>query len=360
METTMPFSRSVVSLLSGLIAVGLASQISSTGRAQTAEASRAEAVELRVRLAGPSLMMVPVYLNGHGPYDFVLDTGSTITTVDAALAAEVGLSRTGQTAIASLQGGESVIETSMTASVVVGGMEVRRLTVGLAKRVDGMPVRARGVLGEDFLRQFDVLLDYDHSRLTLMTAAAGEQQRMCGEHVLFVWPGEGAAGNRLIVETALPWQRQRARLLLDTGTNVMVLLSAKSGLRPAGLEAVRVSGNAVSRERSMLGGRVGRAHVRLGVVEVELDVLSLMESAGTEAGLEGMLPPSAFHAVFISHSGGVRDLQSCGADGGAGGVLHDAQDEALKARQRTRLYRQTQNSIMVAEQMAAFISKCSS
>ena len=40
------------------------------------------AATIRPRFTGRSLIAVPVLLDGTGPYDFVVDTGAQITTID--------------------------------------------------------------------------------------------------------------------------------------------------------------------------------------------------------------------------------------------------------------------------------------
>ena len=47
------------------------------------------AVSIRPRFTARSLFAVPVMLDNRGPYDFVLDTGAQITTIDPQLAPEL-------------------------------------------------------------------------------------------------------------------------------------------------------------------------------------------------------------------------------------------------------------------------------
>jgi len=46
---------------------------------------------LEMRLLGGRLPVVPVYLEGQGPFDFLLDTGTNSTIVTPELAARLGL-----------------------------------------------------------------------------------------------------------------------------------------------------------------------------------------------------------------------------------------------------------------------------
>jgi predicted aspartyl protease len=115
-----------------------------------------------VRNGGGTLVFVPVRVNGMGPYEFVLDTGSSNSSVDRSLVRRLGLPRTGQ---------EHRVQ-GVTGSGMVPIVKVRRWTIG------GVPLRATslavvdlgmgvaGLLGSDELRHFgSVTLDFQHDRI---------------------------------------------------------------------------------------------------------------------------------------------------------------------------------------------------
>src|SRR5271170_2535304 len=54
---------------------------------------------LRLRLVQSSQIIVPVEINHSGPYDFLVDTGSQITTIDPLLASELHLKIQGTTGV---------------------------------------------------------------------------------------------------------------------------------------------------------------------------------------------------------------------------------------------------------------------
>jgi predicted aspartyl protease len=112
--------------------------------------------------ADGTLVFVPVRVNGRGPYEFVLDTGSSNSSVDRSLVRRLGLPRTGQQH--RVQG--------VTGSGTVPIVKVRQWTIG------GVPLRAHslavvdlgmgvsGLLGSDELRHFSsVTLDFQHDRI---------------------------------------------------------------------------------------------------------------------------------------------------------------------------------------------------
>jgi len=265
-----------------------------------------QTIELRMRANDLPLAVVPVYINGSGPFDFVVDTGSTVTMVDEDLAAQSRLQPSGQTNIVSVQTGETAMITTIADSVVVEGAEAKHLQLGVVKNLRSLPVKVRGVLGEDFLSRFDVLIDYEHGTLTLTTDGNLLPQRICGEKVSLGTRGEDTAGtvfNRLIVNARLPsLGRMTARLLLDTGTDSMVLFENRLALPPGAREAVTISGDALGGARVVDGTILHTMPVRVGRQGSEVAVKTLIMRSAATSDVDGMLPLSAFRSIFISHS----------------------------------------------------------
>ena len=68
----------------------------------------AGAEEISFRLARRHLVIVPVDVNEQGPFEFLLDTGSTTSLVDRELADELRLRSLGQTVVRTAAGTERV------------------------------------------------------------------------------------------------------------------------------------------------------------------------------------------------------------------------------------------------------------
>jgi Aspartyl protease len=113
-------------------------------------------------------MLVSVTINQSGPYDFVLDTGTQMTVVDQALAADLHLAKTGDVNVAgmSLQGGAMFAQVG---SVALGEHVSKNVSVLVydMKSLQAAGFAIRGLLGEDFLSKFDVLIDNAHNVLCL-------------------------------------------------------------------------------------------------------------------------------------------------------------------------------------------------
>lgn len=127
--------------------------------------------EVEFRLVGPNeaALVVPVSINGREPVDFVLDTGATLTCVDVSLARVLGLkaeSPMGGVGIGAMTVGR--IETVRIDTLRVGHAVAYDIT---ACRLDLEPLRvafgAQGLLGLNFLKSFDVALDFERYVLTI-------------------------------------------------------------------------------------------------------------------------------------------------------------------------------------------------
>jgi hypothetical protein len=183
---------------------------------------------LPLRLVQGSLIIVPVEINHSGPYDFLVDTGAQITTVDSSLAAKLGLKAQGSAGIGGvatyghyplvnldlLQAGTHDIPNSL---VVI--QDLNQL-----KEADS---RILGILGDNFLEHFDILID---NRLHLLCLDASEALALAvkGEHVALEAPrgtqDDLPSTRPLIVSARLPAAKGVPMLLrLDSGSKAPVL-----------------------------------------------------------------------------------------------------------------------------------------
>jgi predicted aspartyl protease len=128
--------------------------------------------ELPFRLAGPggAAIVVPVYINGHGPVDLILDTGATLTCVDTAFARRLALPvRRGMLGMGVTVGGSGRLALHAVDSLRVGGAVARKLTVCAMdlRALQSIERNVHGLLGLNVLREFRVTLDFERSVLRL-------------------------------------------------------------------------------------------------------------------------------------------------------------------------------------------------
>lgn len=111
----------------------------------------------------------PVWINGQGPFDFVVDTGANRTVITTALAAQLGLPDAGSAQIHGVAGiepaGTAIIDTLRVGDVVTRKIRAPTLSRGR--------LGADGLLGVDVLRNRRVTIDFQHNQFRI-TASRGD------------------------------------------------------------------------------------------------------------------------------------------------------------------------------------------
>jgi hypothetical protein len=270
---------------------------------------------LPLRLVQSSLIVVPVQINQSGPYDFVVDTGAQVTTIDSSLVAELRLKLEGTAGVE----GVATSTRSALAHLERLGAGTHSVPNVLAVIQNLAQLRAadphiRGILGENFLAHFDLLIDNRRQMLCLddsnvLASAVG------GEHVALAEP-RGSHQDMpftrpIIVSARLSGSDAGPVLLrLDSGSNAPVLYAAD--LRAGNPQPLTVNGpkrpvNGVEQAFRALAPRdvqVGRNSVR------QVPFMTPVNSIGNGASPreDGLLPTMAFQRVFISYGGGYAAL----------------------------------------------------
>jgi hypothetical protein len=159
------------------------------------------AASLPLRMVNSHQTIVAVSVNHAGPFNFMLDTGTQMTMLDPKLAATLKLTTSGTAEV------ESVAVSASAAFAQVELIEVgsrwaanQRVLVYDLRNLQTTGLDIQGVLGEDFLEQFDMLIDNGHSILCL-GAAGTMQAEVKGQHVALVEPkgGDSTLAHSLIV-----------------------------------------------------------------------------------------------------------------------------------------------------------------
>ena len=113
-------------------------------------------------------MILAVSINHAGPFAFLLDTGTQMTVVDQSLAAELNLKSTGKADLAgvSLKGAARFAQIN---ALEVGDHLVadQGVLVYDMSSVQEAGFGVRGLLGEDFLSRYDVLINNTHKVLCI-------------------------------------------------------------------------------------------------------------------------------------------------------------------------------------------------
>jgi len=115
------------------------------------------------------LPVVPVFVNGEGPYQFILDTGASVCVVSPELSQTLGLEY-GKSGVSRGISDEKAYNTSYVKTLAVGAVQCTDLEVivmdcsHISERVE---TQVDGYLGYGFLKEFSVTINYPEQTLTL-------------------------------------------------------------------------------------------------------------------------------------------------------------------------------------------------
>jgi hypothetical protein len=257
-----------------------------------------------------SQMIVAVSVNHSGPYNFLLDTGTQMTMVDPALAAELHLNTEGSAGVAGV-GFLASAPFAQLDLIEVGSHAVANQKVLVFDFQNSHSVDLhlfRGVLGEDFLGGFDVLIDNAHNLLCLDDSSAMAAD-VKGPHIALMAPARATNGmpalRSLIIAARLSDATRPVRLKLDSGSNVSFLFYTA---RYMPLELLA--------RTSLLGGGFDRAQRPVSTIplqDLQIGPLEFArvsfftytdssEGASRTSAYDGILTLGIFRQVFISHT----------------------------------------------------------
>jgi hypothetical protein len=250
------------------------------------------------RLYDKYLILVEANVNGAGPFTFLLDTGSTHTVIDPGLARQLQAPVIGEASLVTV----SDVRKDRLArlkEVRVGDSVVSELGA-IIDKMDEEKLKApgiRGILGEDFLSQFDLLIDYRARTVRFDgDAPSGERYRI---ETIGRYRGMPTT-NRLLIEAEFDdVSGGKVQLQLDTGAKLPELFP----IRRDTLTFQPWAGSLAF--SSGLNGSMIHAHttIRVGTTLIsDLDVVQFRRGVAFDA--VGLLPAAIFHSIYISHSGG--------------------------------------------------------
>jgi hypothetical protein len=272
---------------------------------------------LPLRLLQRSQIVVPISINHTGPYDFLVDTGAQVMTVDRALAAELHLKTQGTagvtgvgvyaraplTQLESVDAGSHIVENVLAVIQDLG-------QTALADR------KVRGVLAGNFLEHFDLLIDYPLGLICLDDAAEmGKKVR--GIHIPFS-PEAGAntstpAPQKLILLAHVPGiEKRMLRLQLDSGINSPLLYGAGEDLRPGQLAGAPLRSRGTDGAEHAFAVLVSQ-DVQVGPHSLHQVQFVMPMTSGKNlpiADVDGLLPTMLFRRVYVSYSSHYVVLES--------------------------------------------------
>jgi predicted aspartyl protease len=123
-----------------------------------------KSAKVKFRLAGGAqpLILLPVHVNEHGPFDFIFDTGAGTSLLSSELSKQLGVkvigSKEGQSAGGKVSVSLAKVDSLAVAESKVDDVDVGIVDLGQIEKTIG--VKIDGDLGYNFLKHFRIAIDY--------------------------------------------------------------------------------------------------------------------------------------------------------------------------------------------------------
>lgn len=255
------------------------------------------------RVLRGAFIVVPVFVGDKGPFDFILDTAGETSLIDSTLARKLEPARPDSVPLDTPNGQQNA------SLVIVPSLSVGSLVTTQAEilETDLRPfshsgLAIMGVLGEDVLSQFNLLLDY-RNRSVAFYAKTESQSPIAGSHL----PISIAHACPFVI-AELPDGRT-LRLFLDSGANSLVLHNIHiPEFHPCSSSAGYPCGSSAhgGMLRSAAGiSKVIQGHItglRIGDVYFPDVAAVISPQALPDDPVNGDLPLSLFRQVYINFS----------------------------------------------------------
>jgi Aspartyl protease len=262
---------------------------------------------LPIRLVNHYQIVVPVIINHAGPYDFMLDTGTDTTIIGPSLAVELHLGTQGSAIVSGVGFSESArfaqVDLLEAGTHAVANQEV--LVYGLMN-LRSVDSHIRGILGEDFLTHFDMLID-NGKRLLCLDDSGSMRAEVNGPHIPLVVPelerDGGPSPSVLILSARLSDGSQPARLKLDSGTNTSFLYNTNGPMAPGGYSSRLGVGSGADGVQKIFSA-LPPQQVKIGSIRlpnVTFMALVYPQKDSNKKAFDGLLSTDLFRRVFINH-----------------------------------------------------------
>jgi hypothetical protein len=259
---------------------------------------------IKLTTASWGYLIVPVSINGTGPYPFLLDTGSNSTLVRNELLDTLGISSKKLTP-AHVTAGVSYLRQTVAESVTVADLSINGLAIeGIdADQISRLRVSVQGVLGEDFLKHFDILID-NHAKTLTLDHGFDLARSLTGDHLPLSFSGMRSGHStvdRLVLGLNLPPSKATTHFLIDSGTNYATVFPSEPmphrGSSMPGATLLTFIGNSRC--------RIDLVTLKVGTNTFPGSGLASCEGITRDkVDVDGTLPTNIFDRLFISHASG--------------------------------------------------------
>jgi hypothetical protein len=235
--------------------------------------------DVPLRITQRHLLVDQVYVDGAGPFRFVIDTGAQSSSIRADVAARIGLRAAYRVENESV-GGFRYLPAAVASRISLGQWPAEHVEL-VIHDLDAMRLvdpRVQGVLGQNFLSRFNYLLDVRGRRLSF-------EEEPAGERIPF-----RRVSDRMVVRSG------DMSLVLDSGCGDLILFHEREQLRETGT-MMKVA--AVTAAPDVRMGLLPKLRVGERVLKnVQTAVLPQTSSSS-----DGLLPLTLFNSVYVNNDG---------------------------------------------------------
>ena len=255
---------------------------------------------VRFREVQSHLIIIPVSINGAGPFDFIFDTGASATIIDSEIAKQLSLH---SAEAASINSGAmtNVVTCYRLDNLTLGAKSVENLTVPCAElsEIHSIGPKIRGVLGQDFLSRFNYILNYRDQRIEF--EENGEFENNLRGTRMAVDRDRG----RVIIAVQPSSQRKQASpFVLDSGAARMVVFKAALGnfevVMDHGLDGIAYGSTVLGKQMAATGRLQS---IRVGDERLPDVPVRIVENREALKGRpeHGLLPTSLFRSIYFNN-----------------------------------------------------------
>jgi len=207
-----------------------------------------------------NLIIVPLYINGKGPYSFILDTGvNPLIITDASIIDSLNLKSLRTTKLAGLGEGND-IEAYLTnqisvrlESAIIDNMPTAILKEDIFNLSNHVGIRIYGLMGYYFFNSFTVKIKYPAKRMTFALPDAKLKKK--GERL----PLEMISNKPYVQLFISPTdnEKKEVKMILDIGASHAISLEAYQG-KPFPLPEKTIKANLGIGFAGLISGHIGR------------------------------------------------------------------------------------------------------
>ena len=246
-------------------------------------------------------VVLPILVNGKGPFDFLLDTGANVTMMTPELAKQLTIRPIARVSLVTVAGSQ-IVPYSLLPGLSLGPQTVENIEVIYSdlSEMRSLNPHICGVLGQNFLSQFNYTLNYQDR---LIEFGEGQHKNHpLGSRLQF----EQREGRLIIAAQPTSSKKKVLKLVLDSGVSRLIIFETTSRSLELDLEQSMnrwVTGSTAAGSRQMRAAYLRT--LQIGSARFSKLPVALVEAPGAEDRFgDGLLPTSLFRSIFFNNKEG--------------------------------------------------------